>query len=340
MTYPDNAKITHTYNGPQLKEVKQRSTTHAAYNGFNALGQPSTLTLGNGVTTTYTYDANNYRLKTLKTVKGSTTLQDLAYTFDAGGNVTALTDTKHGNQTFGYDDIDRLTSATGSYGTINYTYNELGNMLSNSQVGTYSYPASGSTSVRPHAVSSAGSHTYTYDANGNMTIGAGRIITYDEENRLDQVIKGSATTTFVYDGDGGRVKKTVTNNGTVTATTYIGKLYVCEGTTVPLSCAKMIIAGSQRIAMVQVDSGAVSYFHHDHLGSTSVLTDSTGASEQDVAYYPYGDTRANTGNVDVAYKYTGQEQDGSTGLYFYEARYYERRPRGGSFRRIRLCRIL
>ena len=32
-------------------------TTYAAYSGFNALGQPSTLTLGNGTSTTYTYDA-------------------------------------------------------------------------------------------------------------------------------------------------------------------------------------------------------------------------------------------------------------------------------------------
>ncbi|GJL64185.1 MAG: hypothetical protein NPIRA04_28390 [Nitrospirales bacterium] len=54
-----------------------------------------------------------------------------------------------------------------------------------------------------------------------------------------------------------------------------------------------------------------------------MLTDSSGVSEQDVAYYPYGDTRSNTGTADVAYKYTGKEQDDSTGLYFYEARYYD-----------------
>ncbi len=41
------------------------------------------------------------------------------------------------------------------------------------------------------------------------------------------------------------------------------------------------------------------------------------------AYYPYGETFTNTGTADVAYKYTGKERDGSTGLYFYEARYYD-----------------
>ncbi len=292
---------------------------YAAYTGFNAQGQPSTLTLGNGTATTYTYDSSNYRLKTLKTVKGALTLQDLTYTFDTGGNVTALADPVpgHGNQTFVYDGLDRLTSATGPYGTVTNTYDQIGNMLSNSRLSpsTYTYPASGSSSVRPHAVSTAGGNTYTYDANGNMTGGAGRTITYDYENRPVSVTKSGTTTTFVYDGDGGRVKKTV---GTTT-TTYIGKLYVCVDT----SCAKMIFGGAQRIAIKQVTGGSTSYFHPDHLGSTSVLTNSSGVKEQDLVYYPYGETYTNTGTANVAYKYTGKELDDSTDLYFYEARYYD-----------------
>ncbi len=58
-------------------------------------------------------------------------------------------------------------------------------------------------------------------------------------------------------------------------------------------------------------------------GSTSVLTDGNGNAEEDLVYYPYGETFTNTGTADVAYKYTGKERDGSTGLYFYEARYYD-----------------
>jgi RHS repeat-associated protein len=319
LTYPNSSTVTQTYNGPQLQSVQEGTTTYASYSGFNALGQPSTLTLGNGVVTDYTYDAQNFRLKTLKTEKGTTVLQDLGYTFDSGGNVTTLTDTVHGTQTFNYDDLDRLTSATGGYGTVTYSYNEIGNMLSKSNVGTYAYPTSGSSSVRPHAVSSDGTNTYTYDANGNMILGAGRIITYDYENRPDSVIKNGVTTTFVYDGDGGRVKKSDGTNTTI----YIGKLYVCEGTTPPLSCVKFIFSGGQRIAIKQVSSGSTSYFHADHLGSTSVLTDANGVAEEHNAYLPYGDTHTHTGTSDVAYKYTGKERDTTTGLYFYEARYYD-----------------
>jgi RHS repeat-associated protein len=72
-----------------------------------------------------------------------------------------------------------------------------------------------------------------------------------------------------------------------------------------------------------VASGSTSYFHPDYLGSTSVLTNGSGVKEEDVVYYPYGETFTNTGTANVAYKYTGKELDGSTGLYFYEARYYD-----------------
>ena len=123
--------------------------------------------------------------------------------------------------------MDRLTTATNGategYGTLNYSYNQIGNLLTNSTVGTYTYNASGASSVRPHAVASTRlttgtdpeaattTKTYAYDANGNLTLGAGRVITWDAENRPTQIVKDAVTTTFGYDGDGGRVKKTVSH---------------------------------------------------------------------------------------------------------------------------------
>ena len=202
---------------------------------------------------------------------------------------------------------------TGGYGTVTYSYNQIGNLLNNSQVGRYTYNTSGATSTRPHAVTRVGTNTYSYDANGNLSRGAGRTITWDAENRPTRIVKGGVTTTFVYDGDGGRVKKRVS-----TTTVYIGQLYVCKGT----ACARLIYAGAQRVAMVQVGSGSTSYFHADHLGSTSVLTNASGTAEEHNSYEPYGDLHTHTGTSDEVYKYTGQERDASTDLYFYQARYY------------------
>ena len=44
---------------------------------------------------------------------------------------------------------------------------------------------------------------------------------------------------------------------------------------------------------------------------------------QSVFYYPYGETRVNTGSVDLHYKFTGKEIDRESGLYYYGARYYD-----------------
>ncbi len=147
-----------------------------------------------------------------------------------------------------------------------------------------------------------------------MTTGAGRTIIYDYDNRPVSVTAGGVTTTFLYDGAGARARKT--SNGV--STVYIGKLY--ENT--PDGCVKYFFAGDQRIAMRDA-TGALFYYHTDHLGSSSVVTDAGGNLVERLAYFPYGQTRSNTGTKDVHHKFTGQELDAETGLYFYGARYYD-----------------
>lgn len=44
MTYPNASTVTYTDTGPQLQSVQEGSTTYARYSGFNALGQPSSMT--------------------------------------------------------------------------------------------------------------------------------------------------------------------------------------------------------------------------------------------------------------------------------------------------------
>jgi RHS repeat-associated protein len=328
--YPDLSVVSYAYNGPLLLKAYEGATTYGQYGGYNALGQPGTLTFGNGVVTTYTYSntgnptcsAQNFWLCTLKTVLGTNpAYQDLTYGYDLGGNITGMTDVVNGNQTFTYDGLNRLDTATGPYGTHDYNYDEIGNLTANPLLGSYTYPPSGPGSIRPHAVTTAGANTYGYDNNGNMTSGAGRTLTYDFENRPTSITSGGVTTTMTYDGDGGRVKKS-TPTETVR---YVGKLYECLTTGGPPSCQKYIFAGSQRLAVKQVTSGAVDYYHQDHLGSSSVITDgATGVVEENLAYYPFGATRVDTHTpADVPFKYTGQELDSSTGLYFYGARYYD-----------------
>ncbi len=96
-----------------------------------------------------------------------------------------------------------------------------------------------------HAVTGvSGGHSYAYDANGNMvsrtTGGQSFTLTYDAENRLVSV-SGAVIATFVYDGDGRRVKAMV--NGVTTY--YVGDYYEMSGGVVK----KYYTAGGKRVVL-------------------------------------------------------------------------------------------
>ena len=107
----------------------------------------------------------------------------------------------------------------GLYGLDNYAYDaDTGNLSSKAEV-SYTYL----DDAHRHAVTHLnGVQKYWYDANGNMTQrvvgGSTYNLSYDPENRLVGV-SGAASASFVYDGDGKRVKATVGG----TTTVYIGK---------------------------------------------------------------------------------------------------------------------
>ena len=83
--------------------------------------------------------------------------------------------------------------------------------------------------------------------------------------------------------------------------------------------------GNQRVAMAK--GGEFRYLHGDHLDSTVMETNLSGAVITDQKYYAFGRQR-DSGPVTTEHKFTGQKLDGS-GLYYYNARYYD--PTIGQF---------
>lgn len=319
LVYPDGAQVNYSYDSAgNLAQVSSGGVNHITYNDYNARGQVLQATYANGVVSDYSYDDQTLLLSHLLTKKNNTILQDLTYTFDNVANISEISDAANSaSQTFEYDDLYRLTSATGVGWSRQYSYDSLGNMTSKSDVGQYTY---GQHGAGPHAVTTAGANSYDYDANGNMTSGAGRTMTYDYDNRLTTVETITQTISFTYDGDGGRVKKTVSGNDATATTIYIGQLYeVSDGVAI-----RHIFSGEQRIASVQ-STGKTYYYHQDHLGGSNSITDESGVQIQLLEYYPFGDVRVNhkLSDIDVPHKFTGKELDQETGLYFYGARYYD-----------------
>jgi len=248
---------------------------------------------------------------------------------------------------FTYDATNRLRYATTNgvgYGQYqqDYQYDSYtGNLLNRSDVGTYTYAQS-----KPHAVSSAGTNTYVYDANGNMTHRTvGNTLweySYDAENRLVEVEKDGVTENrYYYDGDGNRVARLDSSNrGTVFIGNYYEGVYphnaipeppppVTEGgggenepnapNPIPQGDITYYYAGSQRIAMR--DANGVYFLLSDHLGSTSVVIDESGQIVEKGYYMPWGGTRGDETITSTNYGYTGQMQEGD--IYYYGARWYD-----------------
>ena len=197
-------------------------------------------------------------------------------------------------------------------------------------MGSYNYTAQdascpeGALASRPHAVTSTVGATttlYCYDRNGNMTRRdpSGTAVynfQYDAESRLTTV-SGSATASFVFDGDGNRVKSTV---GGVT-TVHIGAYFEWTGSTSTMK--KYYSAGGARIAM-RTGASTLNFILSDHLGSTSVTTDSNGALPTDNRYKAWGELRYASGTLPTKFTYTGQYSNvADFGLMYYGARWYD-----------------
>lgn len=75
------------------------------------------------------------------------------------------------------------------------------------------------------------------------------------------------------------------------------------------------------------DGNFLYFYHVDHLGSTSYVTDGSGEVYQHLEYFAFGETFVDEhSNTDaIPYLFNGKELDEETGLYYYGARYYDPR---------------
>ncbi len=69
------------------------------------------------------------------------------------------------------------------------------------------------------------------------------------------------------------------------------------------------------------------FYHPDHLGSSSYVTDVDGEIFQHLEYFPFGETwvEESSNTQRTPYLFTGKELDEQTGLYYFGARYYDPR---------------
>ncbi len=277
--------------------------------------EPLVTTYANGVTETRSYDPNRQWLLSITSSNSGGTIFTESYTRNNRGLITTVASNRaNGNWSYGYDTAYRLISATNldssSY-TQTFQYDAADNMTYNSQVGSYTYPSP--VAARPHAVTQAGSLTYAYDANGNLTSGGGRTITYDGQERPTVVTALGQTTSFVYGPEGKRLKKTSAGD-----------------TTLYLGADEEITPSGDRIKHPYSDvrkvGATINWMQRDHLSSVRLMTDATGTVISENHFRPYGERTDVQVSLTVPREskgWIGERDDPETGLTYLNARYYD-----------------
>jgi RHS repeat-associated protein len=324
-TYPNGDTTAYTYNDDGLIDTQttDSQTTSYSYNPDQQLTQieyPATT----DIVENRDYDpAGQISDITTLDTSGPTVIDGFAYTRDAGGNPTRITQTVGATATpraFTYDDRSWLTTecpgvttCTGATNYIAYSYDDVGNRLGMDRVG--SVPDPGTTDYtydNADQLTSTDDGTitnFTYDADGNLTSGAR---TWNALNQMSgSNSTGTAATTYTYDALGNRI---AASTGTESielswdANASISMLAVTTNPDDEQSAYSYTPTGNLLQTQHPDKSYPRSFHTTDALGSITGTFKTDGTPTVEAAYDAYGNaslTSFITGAVEPQLGYTG-----------------------------------
>jgi len=161
---------------------------------------------GNGTVSSY---GQNSRLwpSSFTTQKNATAYVNNSYSYDGMGNLMGIIDSVDSsyNRSMGYDNINRLTSISGLWGSGSIGYSGSGNITQQtfgSSLLSYSYDARN----RLASVSGTRSTSFTYDAYGNVVSGDDNTFAYDDAPNLRCFNCSNPTSKIDYQYDGSNMR--------------------------------------------------------------------------------------------------------------------------------------
>jgi len=173
------------------------------------------------------------------------------------------------------------------------------------------------------SVAFAATTNFNYDSNGNLLSNLKQKYEYNGLNQLAKVFddSGKLVEEYTYDSLGNRIRKIeYLANGKMQKTYYLSKNLVRVVNELGTFDTRYMYDGDGTLVARKDSDGKVFYYHADHLGSTSLVTDAAGKVVEETTYLPFGEIV--DGGVQEKFLYNGKEKDGS-GLYYYGARYYD-----------------
>lgn len=338
MKYPSGRVVNATLDVAGRVTGVAGSKSYATSIQYASHGAMKSLTLGNGLVETWTY---NSRLQPTKIEAGG--LLTIVNCYQSGDDTQKCaglsgSSTNNGNllrqsisrgtntwtQNFTYDALNRLKSAAESGAgtwTESYGFDAAGNRWVCAHSGTGIPDLTLETPSNPGDCNSSawfyGNNqvkTWQYDRGSVKDVASmSRSFTYDGESRQISAVINGQTSTYAYDGEGRRVKA-VTSAGT--------SRFVYDA------------FGQLAVEYGPVATGETQYITTDHLGSTRLISTGTSApvTFKDSDYMPFGQELssgiggaargATFDGLGNRLKFTGKERDAETGLDYFGARYF------------------
>lgn len=285
----------------EVIEIKAADQTVWKLEDYDAKGNIRRFGLGNQIYTEYRYKKNNL-LESIVTRCGlaKIPIQDVRYDYDRHYNLIQRNDvTLHKNETFRYDDLDRLTDIRLNGGEGNSIwYQPNGNIFQKYDVGRYIYDP-----IRPFAVSYIGS------ASKGISDTEQRL-TYNAYNKVTLVAQGDTQYSIVYGLDRQRIESVLKDKGKVKYTRlYMGSYERKTSANGVVTHVDYIYAPTG-LAAIHKRTGTrqgTYYVLTDNIGSVSVVTDGFGNIINRYYYTAWGGrVRTDNGEYDHA-TYFGDE---------------------------------
>lgn len=338
--YPSGRYVNYTYDSSgYLTTVTTKPsagggvTTLASSITHKPFGPISGLTYGNSEAQTRTF-SNNYWLTDLDTVNTGTYVQQLDYGYDYAGNLTSITDNQDNtrNETFTYDDLERLYTASGKYGSRTYTYDDNSGRATKVIGGgvTWTTTRVASKNRVNYLHDGTNQRDFTWTANGNMAtddrdgIGGGALaMTYGGRDRLESVTVGGNAVTFKVNAFGQRNSKAFSGTTTHYVHDIRGLILADANGSSGATVTEYVWMEGEMLA--QVDSGGnIVYVHNSHIGAPMKITNPSRTVVWDRIQEPFGETYSTpTNTTPTVHRFPGQIYDSENALNYNNMRDYD-----------------
>ncbi|WP_392562465.1 RHS repeat-associated core domain-containing protein [Orbus sturtevantii] len=345
ITYPDNTTISYTYDKNRLKQTTLANGEVISWDDYQWY-MPAKVTYPNAIQT------NRYdplmRFSQIGLISGDKTLFERQYSYDKVGNIIRA-QTEHGENSYQYDLLDRLTLAKPSaelqhLGIVveSYHYDAIGNRIgSANQPGDWTYNHFNQLTKWGENINQT---NLTYTANSQLAteVSAGKHLSYhyNAANRLVSVKnENTELARYQYDPFGRRISKTT--NGEITYFIYTdegliaeldsnGKINVAYGWQPDSDWGTSPLWQASLVTNQTLQTAAYNFLIADQLGTPQLAINNQGQQTWKIYSDVFGNTALDLNNqISLNLRFPGQYYDQETGLSYNYFRDYN--PKTGRY---------